>query len=50
MFADSMGNDLGPDPQHVYTVRFEARELWGQEARSGDAVYVDLWDKHLEPA
>jgi len=49
-FADSMGNDLGPDPQHVYCVRFEARELWGDEARPRDAVYVDLWDDHLEPA
>jgi nitrile hydratase subunit beta len=49
IFPDSMGNDLGPDPQHVYTVRFEARELWGGEARAGDAVYVDLWDDHLMP-
>jgi nitrile hydratase beta subunit len=49
IFPDSMGNDLGPDPQHVYTVRFEARELWGDEARTGDAVYVDLWDDHLDP-
>lgn len=50
MFADSMGNDLGPDPQHVYGVRFEARELWGDGVGAGDAVYVDLWDDHLEPA
>ncbi len=49
IFPDSMGDDLGPDPQHVYTVRFEARELWGDEAKTGDAVYVDLWDDHLEP-
>ena len=49
IFPDSMGNDLGPDPQHVYTVRFEARELWGGGAREGDAVYVDLWDDHLVP-
>jgi nitrile hydratase len=50
IFPDSMGNDLGPDPQRVYTVRFEARELWGDGARAGDAVYVDLWDDHLVPA
>jgi nitrile hydratase subunit beta len=49
IFPDSMGNDRGPDAQHVYTVRFEARELWGDGARAGDAVYVDLWDDHLEP-
>jgi nitrile hydratase len=50
IFADSMGNNLGPDPQHVYSVRFEAHELWGEGVRAGDAVYVDLWDDHLEPA
>jgi nitrile hydratase len=50
IFGDSMGNDHGPDAQHVYGVRFEARELWGDAARAGDAVYVDLWDDHLEPA
>jgi hypothetical protein len=31
-------------------VRFEARELWGDAATPRDAVYVDLWDDHLEPA
>lgn len=50
IFADSMGNDLGPDPQHVYSVRFDARELWGSAATAGDAVYVDLWDDHLGPS
>jgi len=37
-------------PQHVYSVRFSARELWGEQAHSADAVYIDLWDDHLEPA
>jgi nitrile hydratase len=50
IFADAAGNDLGFVPQHVYTVRFEASELWGDEAKRRDAVYVDLWDGHLEPA
>jgi nitrile hydratase len=35
--------------RHLYSVRFEARELWGQPARGG-AVYVDLWEDYLEPA
>jgi nitrile hydratase beta subunit len=50
VFPDSMGNGLGPDPQHVYSVRFEARELWGDGAGASDTVYVDLWDDHLVPA
>jgi nitrile hydratase len=41
---------LSPDPQSVYTVRFAARDLWGPEAGSGDAVYLDLWEDYLEPA
>jgi hypothetical protein len=30
-------------------VRFEARELWGEQARPQDKVYLDLWDEYLEP-
>jgi nitrile hydratase subunit beta len=40
----------GERPQHVYSVRFSARELWGDEAPTQDAVYVELWDDYLEPA
>lgn len=50
VFPDSAGNGLGPNPQHCYNVRFEARELWGEGAPSGDAVHLDLWDDHLDPA
>ena len=41
---------LGEKPQHVYSVRFSARELWGDQAAAQDAVYVELWDDYLEPA
>jgi nitrile hydratase len=50
VFPDAAGNGLGRKPQHCYSVRFEARELWGPEASARDAVHVDLWDDHLEPA
>jgi nitrile hydratase len=33
----------------LYTVRFEARELWGEQADKSSAVYVDLWEDYLEP-
>ena len=49
VFPDTNAHGLGPSPQHVYSVRFAARELWGSEAAPRDAVYVDLWDDHLEP-
>ena len=37
-------------PQHVYSVRFAARELWGAKARARESVAVDLWEAYLEPA
>ncbi len=50
VFPDSNAHFRGEKPQHLYSVRFAARELWGEEASPRDAVYVDLWDDHLEPA
>lgn len=34
--------------QHVYSVRFAARELWGEDAPPGDSISIDLWDDYLE--
>ena len=50
VFPDTNAHFLGENPQHVYSVRFAARELWGEQASSQDAVYVNLWDDHLDPA
>jgi nitrile hydratase beta subunit len=50
VFPDTNAHFLGEKPQHLYSVRFAARELWGEEAAPHDAVYVNLWDDHLEPA
>ena len=50
VFPDTNAQFLGENPQHVYSVRFAARELWGDQASPRDAVYIDLWDDYLEPA
>jgi nitrile hydratase len=50
VFPDTNAHFLGEKPQHVYSVRFAARELWGEQAAPRDAVYIDLWDDYLEPA
>jgi nitrile hydratase len=50
IFPDTHAAGLGRKPQHVYAVRFTARELWGPEASPRDAIYVDLWDDYLDPA
>ncbi len=50
LFPDTNAHFLGEKPQHVYSVRFTSRELWGASASPRDSVYVDLWDDYLEPA
>jgi nitrile hydratase beta subunit len=50
VFPDTNAHFLGEKPQHLYSVRFAARELWGADAAAQDGVYVDLWDDYLEPA
>lgn len=50
LFPDTNALFLGEKPQHVYSVRFAARELWGEQASPQDSVYIDLWDDYLEPA
>ena len=50
VFPDTNALFQGEKPQHVYSVRFAARELWGEQAAVQDSVYVDLWDDYLEPA
>ena len=49
-FADTRAHGQGDQPHHVYSVRFDARELWGAEASPRDAVYIDLWEPYIEPA
>jgi nitrile hydratase len=48
VFPDTNAHGQGEQPQHLYQVRFDARELWGGAQRS--AVYLDLWENYLEPA
>jgi nitrile hydratase beta subunit len=50
IFPDTNAAEEGPKPQHVYSVRFAATELWGPAAPQRDFVHVDLWDDYLEPA
>lgn len=50
VFPDTNAAGLGPKPQHLYSVRFAARELWGVDAAAKDCVYLDLWEDYLDPA
>ena len=46
--TDADGYTLPHRPQHVYTVSFSARELWGDDANPRDTVHAELWDDYLE--
>lgn len=50
VFPDSNAHFQGEQPQHLYSVRFSARELWGPDAPARDSVTVDLWEAYLDPA
>ena len=39
-----------PKPQHVYLIRYTAKELWGEEASARDSLYIDMGEDYLEPA
>ena len=49
-FPDTTAHGLGEKRQHVYSVRFAARELWGEAASARDSVRLDLFDDYLERA
>lgn len=50
VFPDKNAKDLGECPEQLYTVRFSARTLWGDQARQTDSVMADLWEPYLEQA
>ncbi|MEM7425448.1 MAG: nitrile hydratase subunit beta [Pseudomonadota bacterium] len=48
VFPDSNAKDGGEDPHWLYSVRFKASELWGDETNPRDHVHVDCWEPYLE--
>jgi nitrile hydratase beta subunit len=51
VFPDTNAHELGESPQWLYTVTFDAQELWGEHARSQHSVIsVDAFEPYLEPA
>ncbi|MFE3188531.1 nitrile hydratase subunit beta [Nocardia sp. NPDC059240] len=48
IYPDSAGNGGGDAPEHVYTVKFDARELWGDEVGDPNGVvYYDVWEPYI---
>ncbi len=51
VFPDTNALGLGESPQWLYTVAFDARELWGESAPAPHSIIsVDAFEPYLEPA
>jgi nitrile hydratase len=50
VFPDTNAHGRGEDPQWLYTVSFDASELWGPDADPTLTVSVDAFEPYLEPA
>jgi nitrile hydratase len=50
VFPDSNATGAGENPQWLYTVRFDGRELWGADGDPSAQVSVDAWEPYLLPA
>ena len=47
LFPDASAKGV-EEAQHLYTVAFEASELWPEASDSKDIVFLDLWESYLE--
>ena len=50
VFPDAVTTGKGEDPQWLYTVVFDARELWGQSADPTLKVSIEAFEPYIEPA
>jgi nitrile hydratase subunit beta len=48
IFPDAVAAGKGEDPQWLYTVRFDARELWGPDAEPKLKVSIEAFEPYLE--
>jgi nitrile hydratase len=49
-YPDSVASDRGDDPQWLYTVVFDGREIWGADAEPTLKISIDAFEPYLEPA
>jgi nitrile hydratase beta subunit len=49
VFPDSHATGAGEDPHWLYTVRFDGRELWGEDSDPSVRVAIEAWEPYLEP-
>ncbi len=49
VYPDTNASLEGDQPCHLYTVRFDGRELWGDNADPDVRVHLDLFEPYLNP-
>jgi nitrile hydratase len=49
VFPDDNAHGKGENPQWIYTVVFDAKEIWGEGADPSLTVSIDAWESYLEP-
>ena len=50
VFPDSNAKGEGENPEWLYSVSFDAQELFGLDVEEGNVVMVDCWGAYLEHA
>jgi hypothetical protein len=50
VFPDSAAHGHGDNPQWLYTVVFDGRDLWGADTDPTVKVSIDAFEPYLEPA
>ncbi len=50
MYPDSVATDRGDNPQWLYTVVFDSRELWGPDGDPTSKISIDAFEPYLEKA
>lgn len=50
VFPDTAAMERGENPQWLYTVVFEGRELWGPDGDPTTTVSIDAFEPYLDPA
>ncbi|EJK82181.1 nitrile hydratase subunit beta [Rhizobium sp. AP16] len=48
VFPDDNAHGKGENPQWVYTVVFDAPEIWGEGADPSLTISIDAWESYLE--
>lgn len=50
VLPDTNAHGRGENPEWVYTIVFDGREIWGEAADPSLTISIDAWESYLEPA